>query len=618
MNKLYDKLKQSLTQRDQWEKRVRLWYVLAMTGLRRQKKADWQSDMFFPLIDQGLRRFLPFYWKQVFAEGRVVNFVAPKPELSALAESAADFFDWDIKQNYPLDETCSFQRHVLMAIWSMLIYGRGILKLSFDMGGGCIRQEPVSLLSLVVPRCGRLDEADYFCHVQHVTRAQFERDERYEHSFTEQIVGPPEDREREPERFSREGFSHLNDPEMIVLWECYVKEAGGWRVETFSPQQPERAVRKSFRLPYQWNGKAFLPFISFTLEETDRSWYAPRGLAELLAPLQQYLCRTWNDHLDRQTFLAQPLFTAPNGAVVNLNNLPMVPGSFIPGEVSAIQMPPETVDFGREMQIGLATAQELLQAPTSEITPTLESKKSVPTATQINLHQALAGAQVDLRGEMFRWGLMELYRKRWAMLCSYRREEVQYFAGEELRTLPQETFDALFQIEVAGSTDSWNKRWKAESTLMLYQMLLGQPNVRSDVAQRDLVATIDARKIKTWLVPPEQGAAGEVEDEAKELAVLEMGMNPAFVMPLPSEDHATRLRVIFSRQAQLTQSGLPLPPGAAQAVQAHVQAHLAFLQKTNPQEHAQFMAALAEVNQAAGPSSSPAGPNQPTNQQIPT
>jgi hypothetical protein len=400
---LFDSAHNILLSRLVWENKQRLFYQMRHDGLRRrQKPFPTAADMHYPEIDMAIRRLKPFWMGQVFSGDRLANFVSMREQLQTYTDCAADYFHFLITQR------TQFLRKLRVAVDTMLLRGRGILKITTDpFDSHAIMVEAVDPMFLLMPDSAiDFEDADEFVHVRQMTVEQYKRDRRLNQDADalRRIVGS-----EKFENFStlaqdkriREGITHSRTPNTILLWEHYTKTMGGYTVSTYSPQSADVELRKPFGVPYKFNGKVSLPWFSFTLEVKDEGWYSPRGLGELLAPAEQYLTKLWNEKADAMTFGNRPVFTA-EGEIQNAANIRWQPGEFIPRNVKAVQMAPPPFSFDQEMMFARGIGEEQSQSPDFGISQAGQGEANKPrTATENQRISALQQAGTNDNGEVF-------------------------------------------------------------------------------------------------------------------------------------------------------------------------------------------------------------------------
>jgi hypothetical protein len=426
-SRLFDTAHNILISRLVWENKQRLYYQMRHDGLRRrQKPFPTAADMHYPEIDMAIRRLKPFWMGQVQSGDRLAQFVSMQDQLQAYTDAAADFF------HFHLTNKTQFLRKLRVAVDTMLLRGRGVLKITVDpFDNYAIVFESVDPLFILMPDAAMdFEDADEFVHVRQMTVPQYQRDRRYsqDKATLACIIGSANFENYATlvqDKQIREGITHNRNPNSILIWEHYGKTMGGWTVETYSPQNPDVEIRKPFGVPYKIGKKASLPFFSFTMEVKDEGWYSPRGLGELLAPAEQYLTKLWNEKADSMTFGNRPVFTA-EGEIQNAGNIRWQPGEFIPRNVKAVQMYPPAFSFDQEIMFARAIGEEQSQSPDFGITqPGGSNDSGKPrTATENQRISALQQAGTNDNGSFFREDLAKAFRHTWGLICQFKDRDL--------------------------------------------------------------------------------------------------------------------------------------------------------------------------------------------------
>jgi hypothetical protein len=607
MKQLFEKAHQALIGRKVWEDKQRLYYQMRHDGLRRRNKPfPTAADLHFPLVDMQIAKQKPFWEAQALASERLAMFVALKEQQAATTEAAADWFDWTLKQ------FTRFEDKLTAAIDVMLLRGRGVLKATIDpLNGYALVFEAIDPLFILIPQTATdLDDADWFVHVKTLTRAQYERERRFNQDpeVIKAISGGAESTENNilQDKQTREGITHSVDTETVILWEHYEKTLGGWTIHTYCPQAPHLVIRKSHGVPYKYQGKASLPFFSFSAEMKDEGWFSPRGVAEKLAPFESYSCKLWNEKADAMTFAGRPVFTSDKD-IANTTNLRWNPGEFLPGNIRAIQMPAPSMSFDQELMFTRQTSEQLLMTPDFGVADMASGGAKPRTATENNRISGLMNMGAESNGRQFRRSLARLYRHVWGMMLQFRREELSYYVAGELKTLPEQALHDNYLVFPDGSPDQWDKQQKFQRSVARFQMFSQDPNVDREVLVRDVLAADDPRLAVKAFIPANVKAASESEDEAVEILLLMQGY-PAAVKPY--EDHATRVMTLMQKLEQLTTMGVPVNPMAQQRLQEHLVVHMQYLEQTQPEAAAQMKQQIALASQPQMPMN-PNMPQQP-------
>jgi hypothetical protein len=603
MKSLFDTASEALNGRREWEQKQRLYYEMRHDGLRRRNKPfPTAADLHFPLIDMTIRKDKPFWEGQAISSERIASFVALKEQQKEITSAAADFFDFELRQN------TNFIKELLRVIDTTRFRGRGVIKAIVDpFDDYKIVFEAIDPLMIIMAEgADDFEDADWFVEIQHLSVAKYKRDRRYSQdpAVIARIQGS-RDMDSSSEIFqdkeAREGVHYSQNSNTIILWHHWEKTMGGWMARTFSPQAPDLDVRKPYRCPYKVKGKPSLPYFSFSTEVKDKGWYSPRGLAELLAPFESYACKLWNEKADAMTFGNRPVFTSES-QIPNTANIRWAPGEFIPGNVKGVQVAQPTFSFDQEISFTRGTAEQVAMLPDFGVshpgTPN-QDKGGPRTATENQRIAQLQQVGTESNGRLFRLDLAKVLRHSWGLVLQFKRAELAYYTAGELRTLPEQALHDAYMIEPDGSADQWNKQLRIQRALQRRQVFFGDPNVNQEVLTRDALAADDPKLALEAFVPSNLAAAGEAEDEAYEITILVQGF-PAAVKP--NENHATRIFVLLGWLQKMSMTGAPVDPIARQRVQEHLSIHFELLKQTQPE------AARQVLQQISGAEQGPSGP----------
>jgi hypothetical protein len=607
---LFDKAYEALGLRGQWEQKQRLYYQMRHDGLRRRNK-PWPSaaDLHFPLVDMNIRKAKPFWESQATSAERLASFVSLQDQLAADTTAAADFFDFELRQN------TNFLPELNRSIDTMCLRGRGVIKCVTDPFDDhrilCEGIDP--LFIIMADGADDFEDADWFVHVIQLSVARYRRQRIYEQDqrVIDQIKGSKDadvssglDQDKE----QREGVSYSRNPNQIILWEHYERTMGGWTRNTYSPMKPDLRLRQPSGVPYKIGGKVSLPFFSFKMEIKDKGWYSPRGLAELNATFEAYASKLWNEKTDAMTFGNRPVFTSetqiPNTASIRWN-----PGEFIPGNIKAVAMPAPAFSFDQEIAFARSISEQLSMLPDFGISqPGTQQDSGKPrTATENNRIATLQTVGTESQGRIFRMDLAKVYRHLWGLLLQFKRKKLSYYVAGELKTLPEQALHDAYLITPDGAPDQWNKQQRVQRAMARLQTFGNSPNVDQDVLVRDALAADDPKLALEAFIPSGLKAASESEDEAEEIQILKDGF-PAAVRP--NEDHAARIHVLMGWLQKQAQSGAQLDPVAVQRIHEHLALHWQFLKKMDPKAAHQLQQQIMQMEAQPGPGG-PAGPAGP-------
>lgn len=544
------------------------------------------------MIDVAIGKAKPFWYGQAFNNDRLAVMVSKRQQADYLTASAGEYFDWLLRHETELQDV------MIRATDAMLVRGRGVVKATVDaMDENRLKFEAIDpLFILTSPGADDFEDADWFAQVKHYTRAQFERDPRFDNApgTWDKICGGEENLEQYwQNKATREGITHTAEKTRAVVWEIWEREGDDWRVTVASPQMTNAPLRPSFLCPYKKDGKPSLPFFSFPLEIKDAGWYSPRGLAEKVAPFEMLGCKIVNEWLDSLSFTSKQVFTAegavPNGAAIRFAH-----GELLPGNIRRVDMGQASTELPQMVNFVQTIGEQVAQMPDFGVGQNQPNDKR--TATEVNRIGQVMDVGTSFNGEIFRRRLGRLYEHAWALLLQYQPEEMTYLLGDEAKQMPAEALHDAYSIRVGGRADQWNQQQTFQRAVARLQLLGGDPNASHEELVKAVLAADDPQAAKVAFVPSNQRAATESEDEAQEITILQDGF-PALVQP--NEDHAARLHVLLGWLAKQQQTGAPINPLAQQRVQEHLTVHFQYLKKQNPQAAEQVLAAVRQMEAGA-------------------
>ena len=418
---LYDAVVSDIDARKQWATKQPVWYAIRRDGLRRKHK-PWPgaADLHYPLVDTVVDKLKPFYCNQIFATERVADFVSEDPQDNEDVLAASWWFDFKLKHESNLEDA------IYLAIDAMLVYGRTIVKGYWHNDSKSICYDAIEPLYIIVPE-GTQDirYAERIVHVQHLTPWEYKHGPMSKHykqekDFIKMITGgTPEHGDEgglQGHRRTSEGITHSESQECIVLWEIYERQKDlHYKVHTISPARPREDIRPSFLLPskrYLEDQPPISPFVDFTMERIGKSWYSPRGVAEILVAHETSLTKMWNSKHDAMSIYNQPMLTASKDVPITAN-IRCYPGQIIPFAVQAIQIGAPPISYDQEMANTRAVAEQRISVPDFGIGEkgfeTNNTVKEAKTATEVQAIMATGNQIIDMRARIFRKALAKLY-----------------------------------------------------------------------------------------------------------------------------------------------------------------------------------------------------------------
>lgn len=594
-----------LNNRLRYEQKLRAFYEMRHDGLPRiNKPFESAADGHYPLIDMDIRKLKPFWMGQVTSGEKLVSFTSMQSEPNNIAASAADYMDFMIRQR------TEFLRKLRTAVDFMLLTGRGILKITVDpMDDYKIVVEAISPFFVLVPQeADNFEDADEFIHVRQFTVESYSRlDERWKKDPTTigLIRGKPPNNLNViiDQKRLREGINYTSDVEKIIIWEHWIKTTGGHTIETYSPLEPQIKLRESYGNPYKFQKKESIPFFSFQMEVKDEGWYSPRGIAELIAPVEQYMTKLWNEKADALTILNRPMLTGDK-EIVNTANYRWAPGEYIPGNIKSVPMNPLPMDFDRELAFANSIAEGQTQSPDFGITQEGAPSKTgghPRTATENQRISALQQSGTNDNGLIFKEDLIKPYRHIWAMVCQFKdKMDFSYYAAGQLNELPPQALHDMYLVEPDGSPDGWNPMARFQKAMGGLQSFAGNPNVNQEVMTKKALNAFDSRLALQAFVPTNEKGASEYQDQAVLIGACLAASPPFPVTVKPSDDHLSRIKCNLEWIHAAGKISTPHDPLASQRIQQNTAQHIAFLKQQNPAAAKQVIQMIQQLEQTNG------------------
>lgn len=575
-NGLHGQIEEAVDQRQPWELRQSRWYELRHHGLRRQNK-PWlkAADMHWPLIDTQIEKLKPLFLQQALGMDVVASFVPMRQQLNAYTKVAEDWF------NYKIREKTNFQEEILSWVDYTLMSGRAVIKCFWNPGDKRVGFEAIDPLYFLVPAYTvDLQDADWAVQVMPMSVPAYRRMARQmgwksDKATIDKIRGNPQEDNipgtnvESDVKNLREGITYTNNPDMIIVWEVYRKtDDGKWQIYTYSPADKSIDLREPMELPYD-HGQ--LPFIDFPYEIKDKGWFSPRGICEILAPFELSMTSMWNHKHDAMTLYNRPLFRAER-ELPNSINLRFQPGQILPYGVAPVTMPQPPISFDVEINNTRAVAEQRIGTPDYGINSMVEGQSSRRTATEIKSINAQAMQSGDLRARLFRMALGKLYRQAWSLYIQYDKQSLQYrFAEDSLSADPVALHDQ-YELEPKGGMDMVSRQAMVNQAIARKQLFAQSPWVDQVELDKSIMELDDPTLIKRLLRDPGQKAQDELEDEAKLIPTLLVGIP---VPAKPGQNFAGRIGVLMQYLQGAQQQGQQFPPAAMNAIMQRLDSLLA-------------------------------------------
>lgn len=584
MNELHEQILQAIKDRKDWEDRQSTWYSLRHEGLRRKSKPyRGAPDMHFPLIDASIDKHKPFYVQQIYGTDTLAAFVAKNPEQTDTQEIGA-WFDYKVKQE------SNFEREAICGIDTLLQNGGCPVKVFWRESKKRLEFDSCDPLHVIVPKwTEELQDADWLVHVLHVSEAQYRRNPNFnkEDDFIKSIKGKGdagnEDTQKAQEIANREGLTYGQNDSQIVLWEIYTRnpaDANKIIVKTRSPLKFEEAVRPDFQLPYTEGvfKDGWFPFVKWRGEIKDKGYYSARGHAEILAPFETALCKSWNFKHEHMDFFARPMFEqSVDSTAGNTGNFNSAPGAIVPQGLKPVQAPAMPESLNEDMNMTRQLAEYRVQAPDFGILAENGGKR---TATEISAISGQTGQGTDLRARIFRLDLGDTYRMAWSILLQFGKESLSYVLDGDAKSMSPDALSDAYEVMPNGSADSWNKGQQMAKATTRFQMFTNNPYIKQGPLVKSVLAADESGLVKTLYQEPQDAQASEAEEQAEEISIMLLGF-PAAIDP--TDDDKMHLITMAQWADQTLKNGEQIDPRMARLVLKHGMEHTnALAQKKDP------------------------------------
>ena len=591
---LTEAIARDLSDRTSWESKQGDLYKARFRGLRRTNP-PWPnaSDINWPLIDGIVEKLKPHYLQQLYANELIASFApaVTDPEVLRRCGSAAQWFDWELKQNSNLETA------ILHVIDYQLMLGRPAAKVTWDVDKGQLVFEPIAPDKLVVPACTEsLEDADRIVHVLTYTPERYKRQGfKSDESTIKSITGRRSDTNAggasvHLANMNRTGITEGEAGEIIV-WEVWIQEeAGKWVRETFSPLKPDLDLRERATDPL---GKIGHPFVDFANEITQPDWYSPRGIGEIVLTFQAQLTKLLNEKNDAMTLSNRPLFRAERDGVET--NLRWRPGQILPTGVQPVTMPAPPIQFDVHINLMRQVAEGLIGTPDFGMSRQGDMR-TARTATEMEQVAAMNAQSGDLRMRVFRMSLGRLYQKAWATLREYAGgTERKYWKDETVENVGADVIGSSFKVKPSGSADGVTRQRLWQKAVARLQMFNADPYTNQGELRKSVLEADDPGLVKRLYQDPGVGMAVQAEEQAMEIGIMRIGF-PAVVSP--ADDHATHIRTMLLYVQQQNQTGQPPAPLEMQRIQEHLMAHVQALQQVDPKQAKAAMDAIETIGTA--------------------
>jgi len=302
-------------------------------------------------------------------------------------------------------------------------------------------------------------------------------------------------------------------------------------------------------------------------------------VAEILLPGENLLNKLKNSLSDYVELANRPVFEAQNPISLNTANLKMQPGQILPQGLKPVQFSQPPFDFQRLMLEERMLAEQRMGQFDMSATGQY-SGADRKTATEVQAIQGQAAASGDLRNRIFRMSLAHLFKQCWSLYTQYNKKDLMYRYAEETGQMVPEGIHAEYSIEPKGGLDFINRQFALQKSVARMQMFQNNPFVNQGELVKSVLEQDDPSLVRRLFQDPQAASGDQAEDQATEIATMLATGFPVAIKP--SDDHKAHISVLFAFNQAAQARQQPVDQAAMQVLMAHLQQHLAALEKIDP------------------------------------
>ncbi|HEY4360328.1 MAG TPA: hypothetical protein VGN17_05145 [Bryobacteraceae bacterium] len=592
----YDQIIEVLKNREKYDDRQRTFYKIRRDGVRRLGKEKWQSDTPVKLADPAIDKIKGQINRTIFQNDVICTFGTEQDNLAPYLKNAANCFSYRLKRK------TNFNKSTKRSIDYMLESGISLIKIYRDVDENKVAFDDIRSSSFVVPPWTTdLQKADWCMEIKRVSLEAYKKNKLYNQheDFIDSIKGDGSKNSKESEfsklKYKREGLTHSDNLEEIIIWEVYYRDdAGNVRVVWWSPLRKDIPVRADQPLPYKHNK---YPYAKFEQEIIDKSWNGSRGVVEKGMGEEVNATKYRNMWTDYMAFKAKPILTT-QGTQVNITNELLKPGDVTKGGLSAVSFDPPPKELLQEMLNSRSLQQELVGSPDFALQQTLQSGDA-QTARAVGAAQNNSSLVSEERIFSIRETLTEVFSQAWSLTCQFDGESLVYIFDGQTQILPQEAISDAYVIEPSGNPDGLGRAGEVQIVNDMFQNLRGDPRCNQDELYSMYYEVRGAETKKRLFVAGQDAAKREQLDQAN---CIDLMTNPVLEMQVDAEqgqDHATRVATNFQVMHKLFTERKAISPRAEGLLKQNTEQHIQLLQKQNPQLAKKLAFQFAEMEKSA-------------------
>jgi len=571
-HELYGDINNDLRDRLKWEWRQITWQKMRNLGVGRANR-PWPgaANAHVPVADTIIGKLKPYYVVWIFGPELLASFYSLDDQGDAYTDSVAQWFDYKVR------ECSNFSEQIVCGIDSCLQNGMGIIKSYWDVAANRVAYCSINPYFVIVPPYATFDfnQSERVTHVMQYSEAEYLRDAEAkgfntDESFIDSIKGEGRpDQKYEHYRYTAEGLSYVRLKDLIILWEVYLRQTDGQiLVKTFSPLQPDEPARADFKLPYDHKQ---VPLVMIPYELTDGSYYASRGVSELVQMYEATACKTWNEKLDFMSIANRPVLSSQGGSV-NAQNIRWEPGAVYDAVLQLVEQPQPPMSFDQEIQSVRSMAEQRVGIPDFGVPgPNQPQGAQNKTATETNVITSVMQQSNDLRARILKGAMTRIFEQSWSLLKQYDSASLDYFWRKQRISLPDATFDNKYVLRPNGSVDGYSREREIQKLMQLRQLSQGAPWIVTPEIDRKIVELMDAQWVADLYQEPQDIMQDQQERQAIENSVMLDGFLP---QPKQNDDHVVHLGIEEGFINFRQQQGQPIPGQQLGIFMQHMELHI--------------------------------------------
>ena len=583
----------NISQRSQWEKNQENWFNIRYFGIGREVKYDWQSDLPFKLSDSIIARMKPQDSAHIWNGELLADFTSKDP-IANMEQTVlvAQDFDYHLrnKTNYP---------KVMNPILDMrCMYGGAFLGFDFDYNNMALKFKAYKPTNVVLPRDTiEIDDAPNACVIEYISPIDFVLDgnfSRTDEKYLQKLIG--KDKKSDTDDNSKDeliGFETASNKK-IEIRRFMERTETGWFCYYYSPNDMKNWLRAPYEIPYEIDGRAFIPLVFFPYDISDTGGvYDARGIPQLVAEDEAELTRLRNLKQDSIYLSSIPYFKSGNLETAAPTNIVIGTMKALPAGVEVSYFPAPNVNYDAAMNEILSRVEQRVSAFDNTITD-MAKNSSRRSATESEMIGAVSTQGTNYRYKILRNSLCEAYKKCFAVLRHHDKSDSSIVINGKEITIPLAIKNAKYEIEPAGTETSWSKERRTQQLMSIYQTLNASPTFQPNrgMLEKDILKSYEPRIAAKYVVDNAQLQADQRERQLSENLIMDKGIR----LPISQDDdNAIHAITCYEDIVRSMIEGEPMSQQESAAKTEHIKAHLDALKKVDSNAFVQVQNKIAQM-----------------------